>query len=273
MSLKSTISGFKGESDVESEFRRQGSFRKLLPINTNGDTQLSMSAKMIDRPTITQSNKEYITYLQEYNILSEYHTLSHQDLKGVYVIPSAQNSFLWFGVQFVRQGFFRGGVFRFTVTLPPNFPDGGCPKVVLQSSVFHPLINPETGELNTAWGFPEWRRNNRVWQLIQFITKIFTKVDPKMTTINQEASTLLETNIESFQEKAMQCVKNSQSQMYDPPTVDDAHYITFSPYVNDLHDPIKEEIYKPKEEDSNKTLGISWVQPGSLQPFSKPETR
>lgn len=34
---------------------------------------------------------------------------------------------VWFGVQFVRQGIYQGGIFRFTVVLPQNFPDGECP--------------------------------------------------------------------------------------------------------------------------------------------------
>lgn len=34
---------------------------------------------------------------------------------------------VWFGVQFVRQGIYQGGIFRFNITLPQNFPDGGCP--------------------------------------------------------------------------------------------------------------------------------------------------
>lgn len=33
---------------------------------------------------------------------------------------------VWFGVQFVKQGIYQGGVFRFTISLPQNFPDG-CP--------------------------------------------------------------------------------------------------------------------------------------------------
>lgn len=61
---------------------------------------------------------------------------------------------------------------------------------MFETQVFHPLINPENGELCTLWGFPEWRRNNRIWQLIQYITKIFIKLDTKMTPINQEASSL-----------------------------------------------------------------------------------
>lgn len=62
--------------------------------------------------------------------------------------------------------------------------------VVFQTKVFHPLINYATGELNTFWGFPEWKRNNRIWQLVQYISKIFTKLDTKMIRVNEEASLL-----------------------------------------------------------------------------------
>lgn len=267
------MSGTKGEPNKDSNLRRQGSFRKLLPLNANGDSQLSMSVKMIDRPTVSQTNKEYAVYLQEYNIFSEYNMLCIQDLKGIYVIPSAQNSLVWFGVQFVRQGLYQRGIFRFTITLPPNFPDGDCPKVIFQTPVFHPLIDPETGELCTSWGFPEWRKSNRMWHLIHFVTKILTKVDIKMSPVNQEASNLLENNFEVFQDRVKKCVRESLNRVYNPPAVDDPHYITFSPYSGELHDSVKREIYEPKEEEGNKGLGLSWVQPGSLQPFSKPEAR
>ncbi|XP_011505864.1 PREDICTED: protein crossbronx homolog [Ceratosolen solmsi marchali] len=273
MSTNTSISGVKSEVDSEDDLKRQGSFRKLLQVNTNGESQLSTAIKMIDRPNASQNSKEYLVYLQEYNILAEYNMLRSQDLRGIYVIPSAQNSFIWFGVQFIRQGMYQGGVFRFTISLPQNFPDGKCPNVIFQTKVFHPLINYITGELNTIWGFPEWKRNNRIWQLVQYITKIFTKLDSKMISVNEEASLLLETNFENFKEQAKKCVKDSLSVVYDPPTTDDPHYITFSPYDNELHDPVKQEIYKSKEDTENKPTGYSWVQPGSLQPFSKPEAR
>lgn len=61
---------------------------------------------------------------------------------------------------------------------------------MFETQIFHPLINPESGELCTSWEFPEWRRNNRIWQLLQYITKIFTKLDAKMTPVNEEASSL-----------------------------------------------------------------------------------
>lgn len=261
------MSGIKSESDVEDNFSRQESYRKLVSGNSNEE----FGMKKIDT-NLSQNNKEYAVFLQEYNILSEYNMLRSQDLRGIYVIPSAKNPFVWFGVQFIRQGIYQGGVFRFTITLPSNFPDGQCPTVVFQSKIFHPLININTGELNTVWGFAEWKRNNRVWQLIQYVTKVLTKVDSKMTSINEEASLLLETNFEEFRERAKNCVKESLNEVYNPPSSEDPHYITFSPYDRELHGPIKQDIYKPKEGD-NKAIGFSWVQPGSLQPFSKPDAR
>ncbi|XP_015113898.1 protein crossbronx homolog [Diachasma alloeum] len=257
---------------VEDELKRRGSFRKILPGGSGGDSQLNTSMKMIDRPDVAGGTSEYVVYLQEYSILSEYNVLQNQDLRGIYVIPSAENSFLWFGVLFIRQGFYQGGVFRFTMTLPENFPDGGCPKVAFQSNVFHPLVYPETNELNTSAGFPEWKKNNRIYQLVQFIVKVFTKVDGKLPSTNLEASTLLNNNVEEFRSRARKCVRESLDHVYDPPETEDTHYIKFTSWDPEIHEPIRQKIYEPKRQEPERTpTGFSWVQPGSLQPLSKLE--
>ena len=59
--------------------------------------------------------------------------------------------------------------------------------VTFQSKVFHPLIHPETGKLDTNWSFPSWKKSTRIAQLVQYITKILTKLDTKMSSINEEA--------------------------------------------------------------------------------------
>lgn len=56
----------------------------------------------------------------------------------------------------------------------------------------------------------------------------------------------LETNFDNYKEQVKKCVKDSLSVVYDSPTIDDPHYITFSPYNSEIHDPIKQEIYNPK---------------------------
>ncbi|XP_023707713.1 protein crossbronx homolog [Cryptotermes secundus] len=259
--------------DVTEPFRRQGSFRKVLPSLPSADPQLSMSAKMIDRPAVSNRGhqKAYSLYQQEYCIISEYNMLQKQELPGIYVIPSAKSSLLWFGVFFVRQGVYEGGVFRFCIHIPEAFPDGGCPRVVFQSMVFHPMINPSTGEMDVRSGFEEWRKNvNHIWQVVQYVRRAFYKIETK-SPFNQKASELYEKNQEEFCESVKLCVKASQEQIYDRAPTDDLHYITFEPYDNEVHGPIRDTIFKIKEnEQESSSAGLSWVQPGSLEPFSKP---
>ncbi|XP_057325027.1 protein crossbronx homolog isoform X1 [Microplitis mediator] len=275
MNSKAPGPSSKSDNEGEESFKRTGSFRKILPGTSSGDSQLNTSVKMIDRPNVAQNNMDYAVYLREYSILSEYKLMQTQDLKGIYVIPSAQNPFLWFGVLFVRQGIYQGGVFRFTITLPDIFPDGDCPKVIFKTKVFHPLIHNETGEFSTSAGFPEWKKSNRVFHLVQFITKVFNKVDPKLKAINEEASNLFENNIEEYRTKAKESVKDSLDHVYDPPETEDAHYLKFSPWDPEIHEPIRQKLYQSRQQqplDPEKSpRGYSWVQPGSLKPLSKSE--
>lgn len=55
-----------------------------------------------------------------------------------------------------------------------------------------------------------------------------------------------ESNLEAFRERVKACVKISVNQVFDVPTIDDPHYITFTRYVNEVHDSVKREIYEPK---------------------------
>lgn len=34
---------------------------------------------------------------------------------------------VWFGVIFIRHGLYQDGVFKFTIYIPDNYPDGDCP--------------------------------------------------------------------------------------------------------------------------------------------------
>jgi len=44
-------------------------------------------------------------------------------IEGVYVTPGAESPLVWFGLLVVRTGIFYGGLFRFTITIPEEFPD------------------------------------------------------------------------------------------------------------------------------------------------------
>lgn len=63
-------------------------------------------------------------------------------------------------------------------------------RVVFQSKIFHPMINPDSGDMDVRSGFQEWRKNvNHIWQVVQYIYRAFKKIETK-SSVNQEASEL-----------------------------------------------------------------------------------
>ena len=94
--FRGAISDFENQTPPASFHRRgsaRGSMRKILPPVPDMDTQVSLSAKMIDRRTSTpKGNHSYGPFFLEYSILAEYNLLQKQKLPGVYVIPSSETS-------------------------------------------------------------------------------------------------------------------------------------------------------------------------------------
>ena len=39
----------------------------------------------------------------------------------------------WYGVIFIRMGSYQDGIFKFTMNIPENFPDGDCPVSKIES--------------------------------------------------------------------------------------------------------------------------------------------
>ncbi|CAH2268811.1 protein crossbronx homolog [Pararge aegeria] len=213
----------------------------------------------------------YSIFHQEYIIMAEYRMLQTENLPGIYVIPSHDNSFLWYGVIFIRSGLYAGGVFRFTLTLPEKFPDDTVPSVKFTSQIFHPGIDASTGILNLCEVFPQWdRKQNHIWQILKYLNWIFANLNMKVP-VNNEASALFKTNKKLFIDKVKECIASSIEHVYDAPTTEDKHYITFQPYDPNIHDNAKNVMLK--EPGGNESShGISWVQSGSYQSFSKEDT-
>lgn len=58
---------------------------------------------------------------------------------------------VWFGVIFIRHGLYQDGVFKFTVYIPDNYPDGECPVSTApthkRAHRFYPAATPFTGSI------------------------------------------------------------------------------------------------------------------------------
>lgn len=277
--------------------RNRGSMRKMLPALPDMDTQMSLSAKMIDRRTCTpRGNHSYGPFFLEYSLLAEYNLLRKQKLPGVYVIPSTHTPLCWYGIIFVRQSIYQEGIFRFKIIIPENYPDGDCPRVFFDQSVFHPLIEPQAPfELDVRRGpLKKWRRNvNHIWQILLYTRRAFYKIDTS-EPLNQEAADLYDlsgtsSEREQFKQQVRSCVMEWRDRIFSPPSVDDPHYLNFSPYEPKVHEPVRQammtdakKLEQEEEEVRSRNClslnthnayalnrGHSFIEPGSLKIFSK----
>ncbi|XP_013411457.1 uncharacterized protein LOC106174438 isoform X3 [Lingula anatina] len=264
-------------SPQPSHNARPGSgLRKQLPPVPDSETQLNLASKMIDKKTSTpKGNHSYGPFFLEYSLLAEYNQLQKQKLPGVYVIPSAKSALFWNGVLFIRQGLYQEGIFRFSLFIPENYPDGDCPRLVFDPPVFHPVINPESGELDVKRAFQKWRRNvNHIWQVLLYARKIFYKIDTK-NPWNPEAAVLYEQDLDLYKHKLAESIKLCKDRLYDPPESDDPHAIRFSEWEPSVHESTRDQLLHPKKTDDGsknaQTSGLSWMTNGSSEIFAKEE--
>ena len=162
------------------------------------------------------------------------------------MVPSSKSTLIWFGVIFVHSGYFAGGVFKFRIHIPPDFPNNSAaPKLVFDPPIFHPLVNPNTGELDLTKVYQTWRphvskkiksfdkkfcyiififfnscsgikiwifkpifQKDRLWHLIPWMRKVFLKIDFEgVEPSNPEAAHLFTDDQEGFKTKVDICVK------------------------------------------------------------------
>lgn len=249
------------------------SVQKILPSSSE-----STSHKILDRsPSSASTGEIYKPFITEYALMTEFVLLHKQNIGGVYVVPSAGSALKWFGVIFIRQGLYQGGIYRFTLYIPDNFPDCDCPIIVFEPPVFHPLIDCETGELDVKRSFTKWRRNsNHLWQVIMFARGVFYKIDTH-TPLNPEAAVLYEKDPELYKLRIAENMNSCHEHLYDKPSTEDNHAIFFSPWDPTIHADIRQKVISkksPTEEDySAKGMkpGLSWMEKGANQIFTKKE--
>ena len=106
-------------------------------------------------------------------------------LGGIYVIPSASNPSLWFGVIFIHHGVYQEGVFRFVIKFPESFPDSGqIPTVSFHPPIFHPQIHPTKGTFDLKRYFRSgWQKgSHHIWHVLKLVKSIFYKIDTSHPT-------------------------------------------------------------------------------------------
>lgn len=203
--------------------------------------------------TTLTNDKTLALITQGYKVLAEYRLIEQLHLKGIYVIPSYSSILLWFGVVFIHSGLYSNSVFRFSIILPDNFPDGpSLPSVIFQYDIFHPHICPVSHSLDLSPFFNEWnKKEHNISDILKTIQLIFA--DPEGSVLmegmypltevhNKEALNLLIHNRVDYAVRVKRSTTYSINNLFDKPLINDPHYIVFEPYVANKHQTAMEQL-------------------------------
>ncbi|KAJ3592897.1 hypothetical protein NHX12_005235, partial [Muraenolepis orangiensis] len=238
----------QGESRV-SPARLSFGKKQLPTIPKNATPVTKLASTVTAAPATNGTHASYGPFYLEYSLLAEFTLVIKQKLPGIYVQPSYKSAL-------------------------NNYPDGECPRVVFDIPVFHPLVDPVSGELDVRRAFTKWRRNhNHIWQVLMYARTVFYKISTT-EPLNPEAAVLYDKDVHLFKSKVVDSVKLCNSHLFDLPKMDDPYAISFSPWNPAVHEEAKERMFthKRRPEEPHKGVqvsGLSWVKPGSTQPFSK----
>ncbi|RLN88004.1 hypothetical protein BBJ28_00003877 [Nothophytophthora sp. Chile5] len=121
-------------------------------------SELGASAAALAADGPMSSLQKYRTQtMKDYGLMIEYKHLRQHVPSGIYVLPSFDQSRVWYGTIFVHTALYRNGIFKFTIFLPESYNGPGTyPRIVFNTSVFHPYVFEETKELDLKPKFPEW---------------------------------------------------------------------------------------------------------------------
>ena len=119
------------------------------------------------------SSPELSESLLNKTLLIEFKHLQKFCPSGVYIVPQYDNIKIWHGVLFVREGYYKDGIFKFEIHIPNEYPKQP-PKVIFVSKVFHPLIDSASGLLDLTKKFPVWEVGKSfLVKVIYYIQDIF----------------------------------------------------------------------------------------------------
>ena len=139
-------------------------------------------------------------------ILGEYRDLLEHVPSGMAVAPSFRNLLEWHGSLHLKDGFYRGAVFKFVMHIPVDYPVSP-PGVYFLNHVFHPLVDKQSGKLDISPAFPTWKPGRDYLVLVLcYLKKIFFKRE-----LNSFQTTMTR---ESFTARCEDCVEESLRLVY-----------------------------------------------------------
>ncbi|CAJ0590538.1 unnamed protein product [Cylicocyclus nassatus] len=202
--------------------------------------------------------------LSRHALSSEFARVCRQPIDGMYVIPSACDQFTWFGLLFIRRGIYGGGIFRFNVRIPKDFPNTiALPVVKFDLFIFHPNIDPTSRRPDLTRYFPDgWKKDkHHIQNVLLVVQRLFFSFDfDPETSANPAAATLWREDKEKFRSVAKNCVNQSRMEVYDEPEdANDPNVLRLTPWDPSLHEQVRDRMMLLGGTSGN---GVQWEKAG-----------
>jgi ubiquitin-protein ligase len=167
-----------------------------------GRLSSSNDSSVVDTTIWNEQNRDSLLTV----LLDEYRHVSRNIPSGMIVVPSFHTLLEWHGVLFIDQGWYKGGVFKFVIHIPVDYPES-APSVYFFNRVFHPLVDDKTGKLDLSPAFPSWKSGrDYIVLVLSYVKKLFYKKE-----LNTYAAAMLK---EDFLSYCNECVDESLRLIY-----------------------------------------------------------
>ncbi|TYZ62409.1 hypothetical protein PybrP1_010219 [[Pythium] brassicae (nom. inval.)] len=184
--------------------------------------------------------------MKDYGLMIEYKHLRQHVPGGIYVLPSFDETRVWFGTIFIHTGLYRNGIFKFTIFLPDNYNGPGTyPRIVFNTSIFHPYVYAElqSRELDLTPKFPEWDPElHYMVAVLTYLKSIFYMKDfpPAGAVANPAALELFRQKDDNeYIARVERCVEESLENVYNN---EQGSTIRFTKH-NPAHDNLRKELF------------------------------
>uniref|UniRef100_A0A0G4GM39 UBC core domain-containing protein n=1 Tax=Chromera velia CCMP2878 TaxID=1169474 RepID=A0A0G4GM39_9ALVE len=152
--------------------------------------------------------------IRKFRLEKEYKVLQEHIPRSMYILPAFNSMRVWFGVLFVRQGWYKDGIFHFRIQIPQEYPNA-APSIFFLTPVFHPLVDPSSGYLDLSVEFSEWKASeDYIIFTLAFLKKIFYRTEcfsSSQNPKNPRAAELFQNDKPGLITEIVACVKHSRT--------------------------------------------------------------
>jgi ubiquitin-protein ligase len=196
--------------------------------------------------------------LRDYKVTIEYKHLKAHAPGGVYLVPSMDDLRCFYGIIFVRRGLYTNGIFKFQLTLPPEYNSmDSHPKITFFSYVYNPHVNPATMELDVQAAYPTWDcTKHYMVTVLTFLKKIFYSKTFKDARAHPQARDLCESDPDEYRRQIEACVRDSQRDVFLNQDDSTARFTDEEISHKVLRDLLKANVKDPQAVDKKTILSI-----------------